>query len=125
MSSTPRPLVVFVSGPPASGKTTLGRRLSADLRLPYFSKDGFKELLFDELGWGDRAVSRRHGKAAYALLGHVSEACLRAGLSVLLESNFTAEYDGPRFRDLQERAPFDAVQVMCWARAEVRLARYR
>ncbi|MEO7074366.1 MAG: AAA family ATPase [Ktedonobacterales bacterium] len=45
-----RPLVVIVSGPPASGKTTLARTVAQEVRLPFFYKDGLKETLFDALG---------------------------------------------------------------------------
>ena len=45
--------LIIINGPPGSGKTHLGRFLARELWLPYFSKDGVKELLFDSLGWSD------------------------------------------------------------------------
>jgi hypothetical protein len=63
----PPPLVLIVTGAPASGKTTLGRQLANALGLPYFSKDLFKESLFDSLGWQDRAWSQRVGGASTAV----------------------------------------------------------
>jgi 2-phosphoglycerate kinase len=53
-----RPLLVIITGPPAAGKTTLGRQLAGALSLPFIHKDGIKEILFDVLGWRDRAWSR-------------------------------------------------------------------
>ena len=57
------PLVVVVTGPPAAGKTTVARELACRLRLPLIAKDTIKEALFDGLGTGDLAWSRRLGEA--------------------------------------------------------------
>jgi hypothetical protein len=59
---------VLVSGLPGSGKSTLAPRLAAELGLPLFSKDVIKEALWDALGPGDWAWSKRLGGAATAAL---------------------------------------------------------
>jgi uridine kinase len=46
--------IIGVAGPPASGKTTLARAISEELRLPLIAKDAIKERLYDALGPGDR-----------------------------------------------------------------------
>ena len=62
------PDLTIILGSPASGKTTLARRLSADLSLPCLCKDDIKEALFDVLGPGDRDWSRRLSEASFAAL---------------------------------------------------------
>ena len=41
------PVAIVVTGLPASGKSTIARRLAADLDWPMFDKDDFLEALFD------------------------------------------------------------------------------
>lgn len=48
-----QPLLVVVSGPPASGKTTLAATLAEHLRVPVLGKERFKETLYEVLGTGD------------------------------------------------------------------------
>jgi predicted kinase len=119
------PPLVIVTGPPASGKTTLGRALALRLNMPFLYKDGIKETLFDTLGWSDRAWSRKLGVATYALLFHFVEMELAVGRSLLVESNFDVARAGPPFLALRERYGFRPVQVCCVTEGEVLLERVR
>ena len=40
---------MVIYGPPGTGKSHLARELAAHYGLPLFSKDDFKEILFDEI----------------------------------------------------------------------------
>ena len=60
--------VIMVNGVPASGKSSVSRRLSADLRVPLLGLDTVKEALFSELGTGDRLYNRKMGRASYAAI---------------------------------------------------------
>jgi predicted kinase len=117
--------VVIVTGPPAAGKTTLGRALATRLNMPFLYKDGIKETLFDTLGWGDRGWSCKLGVATYALLFHLLEMELAAGRSLVVESNFDAQRDGPRFLALRDHYGFRPLQVCCVADGNVLLERFR
>jgi predicted kinase len=122
MTTPDVPLLVVVTGPPASGKTTIARALAERSELPLFSKDDVKELLFDELGVGDRDWSRKLGRAVFALLLHAAAVELRAGRSLVLEANFAAGESESRFAELP---PHRLVQVHCSAPAELLLERFR
>jgi predicted kinase len=95
---------VLVTGPPASGKTTLAAPLAADLGLPLIGKDLIKEALFDALGTGGRAWSRRLGKASYEVLYAVAGALPAA----VLDANLGPEA-APRLQALDAHL----IEVFC------------
>jgi predicted kinase len=118
-------VAILISGPSCAGKTTLATRLAADLRLPLLAKDGFKELLFDTLGWSDRAWSRKLGAASIAILFYAIEQQLAAGRSFIAESIFRPEWDNERWRDFAARYAFIPIQIQCWAEGRVLWERWR
>lgn len=109
----PVPLVIVVTGAPCTGKTTLSRRLAAEFALPVVSKDGIKELLFDVLGWSDRAWSGKLGTASVRLLYYFIERQLAAGKSLIAESDFYREYAPADFAGLAARYSFRILQIVC------------
>lgn len=111
---------MIVTGPPASGKTTLAERLSRELGLPLVAKDAIKERLYDTVGTGDREWSQRLGRATYRLMFHWLEEELRSGRPVIVESNFTAAA-APFFAQLPAHRP---LQLFCTAPREVVIKRY-
>jgi predicted kinase len=118
------PWLVMVSGMPATGKTTLGRRLAADVGVPFFAKDELKETLFDTLGVGDRSWSRRLGAASMTLLRAIAEATVSAGRSAVIEANFTLAYDAPFYQELMARAGVRVAQVWLTASPDAIIERF-
>jgi predicted kinase len=116
--------IVVVTGPPASGKTTVAEALASALALPLIAKDPLKEVLFDALGPGGVEWSKRLGRAVYPLLYHVLEQQLEAGRACVLEANFDHALAGEELRRLRERFPFRALQIVCDAAPEILLERY-
>ena len=57
-------MYVLVSGLPGSGKSTIAVPLAAELELPLLARDTIKETLWDALGGGDLAWSRKLGAAS-------------------------------------------------------------
>jgi predicted kinase len=117
--------LIIISGPPCTGKTVLAKRLSADLQLPFISKDHLKELLFDRLGWSDRQWSRLLSLASYDLLFYYLETQLRSGKSLIVESNFKAEYHTTRFLSLKDIYPFQPFQIQCQTDGTVLFERFK
>jgi predicted kinase len=123
MQSRP-PLLVVVSGAPASGKTTLAMRLAEDLRLLLIGKDALKEAICDAVGLPiDVAGSMRAGSAAYSAAFTLARETIAAGHGVVLESNFRRGVAEPALAPLV--AMGDARLIHCTASPEVVATRYR
>ena len=106
------PLLLVVTGPPASGKTRVARELATRLALPFIAKDTLKERLYEVFGSGDE-VEDGIERAALAILFSVVESQLAAGVSVVAESNFEARSETGPFHDLRRRHDVRLVQVHC------------
>ncbi len=118
----PRPTLVLVAGAPASGKTTLARKLSAALPAPLLDKDSIKSGLCVTSGQiavrGDPV-----GAAAFEVLWECTEALLRAGCTTVVEAAFHRDHMRPALKRL---GPLAEVRLIC-CEAPVRIAtrRYR
>lgn len=120
----PRGLLVVVTGPPGSGKTTLARRLAPQLGIGLLTKDDLKVIMYDTLGWGGRKVDRATSDAAYELMFHVAQMQLAVGGALMLEANFRAPA-AKRLRPLIEAHRAAVVQIWCTAPREALVERLR
>jgi predicted kinase len=117
------PLLVIVDGPPASGKTTIATSLGDRLGLPVLSKDVIKEALFDILGTGDRAWSRKVGIASIEVMLRLAQQELGSGRGIILESTFDPRFETAPLQAIISGNPVIVVQVYCWAAVEVLVQR--
>ncbi len=119
-----QPCIIIITGLPATGKTTLGKRLAQDLGIPFFFKDCFKEIIFDCIGWSDRAWSKKVGRASYEIVYAIVESLTRVQQSAMIESNFPADVASPRLRALQKTCHFLPIQIRCITQGDVLLKRF-
>lgn len=118
MTVVPKPLFVLVSGPPASGKSTLAPQVARELGLPLIAKDVIKDVLMSVLPVPDVEASRELGKAAVAAMLAVAE---QSPIGAVIESNFhRARTIGP-----VGALPGTVVEVFCRCDRAIAEERYR
>ena len=105
-----RARLFVVRGPPASGKTSVAEELAKRLKVPFVSKDTFKERLYEVFGAGDE-IEERIDAAALAILFAVVESQLAEGVSVTAESNFDSASDVGPFQRLTDAHDVEVVQI--------------
>jgi len=118
------PVLIIITGHPGTGKTTLAHRLGQELKLPVFSKDEIKEVLFDQLGWSDVAWSRKLSVAAYRVMDYAISESLATGSGIIVESNFLAEFDSERIQAFIRRFDVFALQILLFSDEAVRSSRF-
>lgn len=97
---------VVVSGPPASGKTTIARGLADELGWPVVAKDTIKSALRSALPVADVDTARRLGRAAVMVLLAVASE-IKEG--AVLEAVWRQDQG----RDAVSRLPGSIVEVFC------------
>ena len=109
-------MYVLVSGLPGSGKTTISRPLADALDLPLLARDSIKETLWDSLGAGDLAWSRKLGAASAEVFWRLAGEARAAVLDNFFHRAFAYRL---------EALPGPLVEVHCACPGELALDRYQ
>lgn len=107
------PLLVIFTGLPGTGKTSISQAVSRELSLPIVAKDAIKEIMYDQIGIGDKAWSGKLAMATFGIMRLMAEEQLRAGNSLIMESNYRPSLENEYFQQLAGRFDFRCVQVVC------------
>jgi len=120
----PKPVLIIVSGPPASGKTTVAEKIAAEMGWPLIYKDAIKERLYDHV----RCENNEHALAlepvSYAMMYYIAECMVRAATPLILESNFKPRFETETLHSLQEKYGFRVLQIYCTGDEDVLLQRF-
>lgn len=111
-------LFVVVSGPPASGKSTLAPALSRELALPLVAKDTIKDALMSVLSVPDVEASRQIGRGAVAAMLAVAA---ESPIGAVIESNFYRSVAAGALGEL----PGEVIEVFCRCEQATAVERYR
>lgn len=112
------PVFVLVSGPPASGKSTLAPEVASALRLPLVAKDTIKAAIMSVLDVPDVEASRQVGRASVAAMLAVAA---ESPIGAVIESNFYRTLAA----DELDKLPGQLVELFCRCAADVAWERYR
>jgi cytidylate kinase len=119
-------LLVVISGLPGTGKTTLGIRLSGELGLPFFYKDGFKERMFDALGNASvsRELSQFLGRFSIDCLEIIAWEMISKRKTVMIEANFDVRLFSPFLAKLKDEFEVQIAQILLEAEGQTLLDRF-
>lgn len=115
--------LLIIAGLPATGKTTLSRKLAEAFDLPILEKDEIKEEMFDTIGFADRTQKRALDNAANAILLRCAEPILQKGGSLLMVNNFDSE-GGKALQAMIDRCGCKCVTVFLGGDPDVLWQRY-
>lgn len=118
------PYFLIISGPPASGKTTLGYKLKEYYNLPLIYKDLIKETLFDTLGIADADWSRKLGSTSMVLLYKLLDENLSAKKSIIFENAFLGNNESNRARAVIDKYNAYPIEIFCTASDDIIMERF-
>lgn len=136
--------ILILQGGPATGKTTLGKKIAKEFQFPYFSKDNIKELIFDFIGLPttpallndntsqNSSYDENEGKlsgmkmdeASVAILFQLIEAQIQVKKSCIVDCTFD-EIHSSTFKKLKSKYFFFPIQIYCYADLDVLSQRYK
>jgi len=117
--------LILINGLPATGKTTISKRLGDELDIPVISKDMIKEFLFDVLGIKDREQSKAFGRLANDFLYEICEAYLSKGKSIIIENSFEYEFAKPRIEEIAKKYSPELIEIYCTTAPSTRRKRFK
>ena len=119
-----RTLIVIFTGLPGTGKTTLSRQVADALHISLIAKDDIKEIMYDRIGWSDKAFSAKLARATFGIMEYFTERHLKNGEPIALESNYSPKLASEQFQEWQKLYGCRIIQVICRTEVTVLAQRY-
>ena len=117
-----KPLLVVVTGRPASGKSTLAKMLCAEIRCPLISRDELKEGYIHTTGYRHSHLSAAAALHIYETFFETIGLLVSRGISIVVEAAFQDKLWRPKLLALIEKAEIRI--VLCETTVEIAKARF-
>lgn len=115
--------IIVLTGMPASGKSTIAKKLSAEFNIPILEKDALKEELFDTIGFECYAEKRKLDIAANAVLLNVVDTLLSKNIPMIIDNNFDTDSQ-ERLKEILERHQCTAITLFFGGETDAFYKRY-
>ncbi|MEZ4744027.1 MAG: AAA family ATPase [Bdellovibrionota bacterium] len=126
VNDTNEPLLILILGPPCAGKTTLAKKLAADLEIPQIGKDEIKELLFNHINIGSREWSKKLGGASIELLYWAIEKFLLSRSDLIVDIDFGNPSNASnRLSEIRMKHFFQLLQINLVTEGDILYSRFK
>ncbi len=105
------PIIIIITGPPAVGKTKMALHLEQRYGFPRFTKDDFKEAIFDVLGMPPIDKAQLFGRCAFAVLSLITRTLAKHRATHIVEAFFDPEIDVPFFSEMTNTLGAKVIQI--------------
>jgi predicted kinase len=116
------PLLVVVTGRPASGKSTLAHILAKEIKCPLLSRDELKEGYINTLGLSHSQADNSVAQHIYNTFFEAIDLFIAKGISVIVEAAFQDKLWKPKLLGLQDKAVIRI--VICTTTTDVAKSRF-
>lgn len=121
-----KPTLIIISGFPATGKTTIAKKIAEKFQLPLITADDLKELMFDRISnWEDPKMFDSVSKASYDIMYHTVGKILSSGKSCMMEGFLLPKMAEPRIEKLKKELGCNLFQINFHCKSEVLIERYQ
>src|SRR5690348_16821852 len=112
-----KPLLIVITGAPATGKSTLAKMLSKQIHMPLLSRDQLKEGYLQTLKLSHSEASENTGKYIYDAFFEIVQLFVSKNISLIIEAAFQDKLWGPKLEPLLEKA--DIKIIVCKTKIEL------
>ena len=117
--------IIFITGLPASSKTTFSEFLSKKLRVLCINKNYVKEILSEFVGFANRIENQKLSTATYQLMRHIAKNSMKIGVPIMLEKSFFDTDDAIYFSNAIKKYNYKAITVIFTGDRDVLYERYQ
>jgi dephospho-CoA kinase len=117
-----KPLLLIITGMPASGKTTLAHFISEKIHCPLLSRDELKEGYINTLGIPHGQLNDAAARHIYDTFFATIELLLSQKISLVIEAAFQHKLWKPKLSTLQSIA--DIKILICTTKPEIAVSRF-